>query len=113
MTNAQSPHVVSVHKDPPCWMLRVRGMSYSLPSPRIYAANRRSIVPSRLMRTTNGSPVVVIGVRRRNVGGDNGGWWPFPACLAVNRCRRRSLTVSRSLDFHLSSDYHNCSRCFF
>jgi hypothetical protein len=26
-------------------------------------------------------------------------WWP--------------LTASRSLDFHLSSDYHSCSKCFF
>jgi hypothetical protein len=24
-----------------------------------------------------------------------------------------SLTPSRSLDFNLSSDYHNCSKCFF
>ena len=64
----------------------------------------------------NRSPVVLIGVDRRSVGSDN----VHPAPLAriargsIHQASRwRLLTPSRSLDFHLSSDYHYCSKCFF
>jgi hypothetical protein len=46
--------------------------------PRDYAMRCRVVAPSGPGRTRKANPVVVIGVDRRSVGGDNSGWWPFP-----------------------------------
>ena len=81
-----------------------------------YTLSRILECPSSSRRTTKVNAVVVIGVDRRGVGRDNSTRWRI---VRIRRgCRRQAsrrhpLTPSRSLDFHPSSTYHNCSKCSF